>query len=82
MGLSEVCPDLAIWIYPQYRHRGYGAQSFMLALKYIFDNYPYPEISAGCYEDNVNSLKMHISLCALSNTPDSSEYINRSILSP
>ena len=58
MGLNEICPDLAIWIYPQYRHRGYGTQSFTLALKYIFDHFPYPEISAGCYEDNVNSLKM------------------------
>lgn len=58
LGLDEVCPDLAIWIYPQYRNRGYGTQSFALALKYIFRHYSYAEISAGCYEDNVNSLRM------------------------
>ena len=58
LGLDEVCPDLAIWIYPQYRNRGYGTQSFTLALKYIFIHYSYAEISAGCYEDNVNSLRM------------------------
>ena len=23
LGLDEVCPDLAIWIYPQYRNLGY-----------------------------------------------------------
>ena len=58
LGLDEVCPDLAIWIYPQYRNRGYGTQAFTLALNYIFSHYPYHEISAGCYEDNINSLKM------------------------
>lgn len=58
LGLDEVCPDLAIWIYPRYRNRGYGTQAFTLALSYIFSHYPYREISAGCYEDNINSLKM------------------------
>ena len=48
----------AIWIYPQYRHKGYGTNSFTLALKYIFDNYPYPEIAAGCFEDNLYSRRM------------------------
>lgn len=58
LGLDEECPDLAIWIYPQYRNRGYGVKSFKLALEYIFKNYHYQEISAGCYCDNVYSLKM------------------------
>lgn len=58
LGLNEICPDLAIWIYPKYRKKGYGTQSFPLALRYIFDYYHYPEISAGCYEDNTGSLKM------------------------
>ena len=58
LGLDEICPDLAIWIYPQHRNKGYGTQSFKLALEYIFENYPYLEISAGCYEDNTYSLKM------------------------
>ena len=58
LGLDEVCPDLAIWIYPQYRNKGYGTQSFSLALNYIFDHYPYPKIAAGCFEDNFRSKKM------------------------
>lgn len=58
LGLDEVCPDLAVWIYPQYRNSGYGTQAFALALNYIFKQYSYHEISAGCYEDNINSLKM------------------------
>jgi len=58
LGLDEECPDLAIWIYPQYRNNGYGTKSFRLALEYIFENYPYQEISAGCYCDNTFSLKM------------------------
>lgn len=58
LGLDETCPDLAIWIYPQYRHRGYGAHAFALALKYIFSNYPYPAISAGCFEDNLYSMRI------------------------
>lgn len=58
LGLDEVCPDLAIWIYPDYRNRGYGTKAFRLALDYIFDRYPYREISAGCYCDNVYSLRM------------------------
>ena len=58
LGLDEICPDLAIWIYPPYRNQGYGTKAFRLALAYIFDNYPYQEIGAGCYCDNVYSLKM------------------------
>lgn len=58
LGLDEICPDLAIWIYPQYRHRGYGMVSFALALKYIFEHYPYPEIAAGCFEDNLYSMRI------------------------
>lgn len=58
LGLDEICPDLAIWIYPEYRRRGYGACSFALALKYIFSNYQYPEIAAGCFEDNLYSMRI------------------------
>lgn len=58
LGLDEECPDLAIWIYPEYRNRGYGSASFKLALAYLFDNYDYQELSAGCYQDNIYSLKV------------------------
>lgn len=60
LGLDKICPDLAIWIYPQYRNIGYGTRSFRLALKFIFQNYRYKEISAGCYSDNTYSMKMLI----------------------
>jgi len=58
LGLDEACPDLAIWIYPQYRHKGYGTASFKLALTYLFNHFPYEELSAGCYCDNLSSFKM------------------------
>jgi len=58
LGLDEVCPDLAIWIYPKYRNMGYGTVSFRLALSYIFNHYEYNEISAGCYCDNKYSMKV------------------------
>ncbi len=58
LGLDETCPDLAIWIYPNHRNKGYGTKAFQLALEYIFDKYPYKEISAGCYCDNEHSLRM------------------------
>ena len=58
LGLDDVCPDLAIWIYPDYRHRGYGKSAFRLALEYVFSHFNYDEISAGCYDDNIYSRKI------------------------
>lgn len=58
LGLDETCPDLAIWIYSMHRNKGYGTASFKLALEYIFEHFDYCEISAGCYCDNVYSLRM------------------------
>lgn len=58
LGPDEHCPDLAVWIYPQFRNQGFGTQAFQLALQYLFEKYHYPEISAGCYCDNTASLKM------------------------
>ena len=72
LGLSETCPDLAIWIYPQYRNRGYGVQSFRLALTYIFEKFAYAEIAAGCYQDNRYSLKM-LDKVGFTRNPDGDE---------
>lgn len=58
LGLDEVCPDLAIWIYPEHRNKGYGKKSFKMALQYIFENFDYTEISAGCFYDNTYSRRM------------------------
>ena len=58
LGPDENHPDLAIWIYPKHRNKGYGYASFKLALEYIFANHEYEEISAGCYCDNIYSKKI------------------------
>lgn len=58
LGLDEECPDLAIWIYPQYRSMGYGTESFRMSLQYLFEHNRYTELSAGCYMDNEKSLRM------------------------
>lgn len=58
LGLDEECPDLAIWIYPQYRSMGYGGESFRLSLKYLFEQRGYSELAAGCYMDNEKSLRI------------------------
>ncbi len=58
LGLNAICPDLAIWIYPEHRSKGYGTRAYTLALKYIFNYFEFKEISAGCYEDNMCSMKM------------------------
>ncbi len=52
------CPDLAIWIYREYRSRGFGTRAFALALKYCFAAFNLKFISAGCYQDNEKSIKM------------------------
>ena len=58
LGPDADAPYLAVWIYPPYRNRGLGTQSFQLAIDHIFAAFPYSAISAGCYEDNIRSLKM------------------------
>lgn len=55
---SEEEPDLAIWIYPQYRRKGYGTEAFSLAADYIFRRMNLRKIYAGCYCDNKKSLRM------------------------
>lgn len=56
LGLDEECPDLAIWIYPEYRNMGYGLKSFRLALGCVFETCGLNEVYAGCFEDNKYSL--------------------------
>ncbi|HAN20070.1 MAG: hypothetical protein A2Y15_05250 [Clostridiales bacterium GWF2_36_10] len=51
-------PDLAIRIYKPYRKQGYGTMAFMLGTKYAVDILRLDEIHAGCYQDNISSLKM------------------------
>ena len=58
LGLNEEYPDLAIWIYPQYRRKGYGTEAFQLALEHLFCKEGYQTIYAGCYGDNIGSLNI------------------------
>lgn len=51
-------PDLAIMIYPDFRHRGYGTSAFALAAEHCFSALKCGEIFAGCYEGNTASMKM------------------------
>ena len=58
LGPQETAPDLAIWIYPQYRRQGFAYKAYKLALEYIFMTFSYDEISSGVYIDNVASIKL------------------------
>ena len=51
-------PDLAIMIYKPYRGQGYGTMAFSLGIQYCFENLKLDRIFAGCYEDNLASMKM------------------------
>ena len=50
-------PDLAIWVYPTYRSRGWGCRMYRLALNYLFAH-GYETIFAGCFSYNTHSLRI------------------------
>ncbi|MHC1696303.1 MAG: GNAT family N-acetyltransferase [Eubacteriales bacterium] len=60
IGLSpeNTPPDLAIWIYKQYRNKSYGTQAFSLGVRYCFEVLKLEKIYAGCYPHNKASYKM------------------------
>ena len=47
-------PDLAIWIYPEFRGKGWGSRAYKLACDYLF-NQGYQALYAGCFQHNVHS---------------------------
>ncbi len=55
---DEIDPDLAVWIFPEYRNMGYGKNGMLLALEYIFENFSFGAITAGCFERNKYSQKI------------------------
>ena len=55
---DEIDPDLAVWVFPEYRNMGYGKNGMLLALEYIFENYSFEAITAGCFERNKYSKKI------------------------
>jgi RimJ/RimL family protein N-acetyltransferase len=54
----EYEPDLAIWIFKSYRNKGYGYKAFSLGLRYCFNKLKLEKVGAGCYENNVASMRM------------------------
>ena len=60
IGLSPVTspPDLAIWLYRDFRCNGYGTIAFRLGVEYCFNTLGLDFIYAGCYQNNDISMKM------------------------
>ncbi|MBQ8556121.1 MAG: GNAT family N-acetyltransferase [Clostridia bacterium] len=54
---DEEHPDLAIWMYPAHRGKGWGGRAYRLALRYLFAH-GYDAIYAGCFPHNTPSLRI------------------------
>lgn len=65
-------PDLAIKLYQPFRNQGYGTMAFSLGIRYCFEFLKLDEVYAGCYEDNVASMKM-IPKCGLQPHPEGNQ---------
>ncbi len=50
-------PDLAIWVYPAHRGKGWGSRMYQLALEYLFSR-GYETIYAGCFPYNAHSMRI------------------------
>ena len=50
--------DLTIIIFKPYRNQGFGTMAFALGAKYCFDVLELEKICAGCYPDNIKSMRM------------------------
>jgi len=50
--------DLSIRIFKPYRNQGFGTMAFALGAKYCFYVLGLEKIYAGCYPDNIRSMKM------------------------
>jgi len=51
-------PDMSISIFKDYRNQGFGTMAFALGAKYCFEVLGLDKIYAGCYPDNIRSMKM------------------------
>jgi len=61
--------DLSIRIFKPYRKQGFGTMAFALGAKYCFDVLGLEKIYAGCYPDNIRSMKM-IEKCGFVSHPE------------
>jgi len=66
---SQPLPDLSIRIFKPYRNQGFGTMAFALGAKYCFDVLGFDKIYAGCYPDNIKSMKM-LEKCGFVPHPD------------
>ena len=51
-------PDMSIRIFKPYKNQGFGTTAFKLGAKYCFDILGFEKIYAGCYPDNIKSMRM------------------------
>ena len=50
--------DMSIRVFKPYRSQGFGTIAFALGVKYCFDILKLDKMYAGCYPDNIRSMKM------------------------
>ena len=55
---EDAFPDLAIMLYAPFRRMGYVARTFALGATYCFDALKLDSVYAGCYADNLASMRM------------------------
>jgi len=70
---ENTLPDLAIMIYKPYRRKGYANKAFFLGTQYCFVKFNFECIYAGCYPDNIGSLRM-LSRCGFIPHPEGDQY--------
>ena len=51
-------PDLGIWIFKDYRNKGFGSEAYKLAIHYLFENTDIEYIIAGVYNFNIASIRV------------------------
>ena len=61
--------DMSIRIFKPYRNQGFGTIAFSLGVKYCFEILKLDKIYAGCYPDNIRSIKM-IEKCGFKPNPE------------
>ena len=66
---ENITQDLSIMLYPGYRGMGYGLRAFELAAQYCAETLQLERVYAGCYPDNLASMKM-IASCGFVRHPE------------
>ena len=69
IGFVSENADLSIMLYPEYRGMGYGTRAFALGVRYCAEVLKLERVYAGCYPDNLASMKM-IASCGFVRHPE------------